>query len=106
MDEHRDPVSVFASRLARLWRLSRTLPDDHLVLLLEEELVKMASPVCREHLLKAVGKDGLTASRVRLETWIRRLVWAKASLMEGGGPPGDMPDRVGSAIGDLFRART
>lgn len=99
----RDPVSIFASRLARLWRLSEILPEGHSVLSMEEELVRMASSVCREHLLKSSGVAGLTRERAALEFWIRRLVWAKAALMEGG-PPGEMPDKVGDAIGSLFRA--
>lgn len=105
MDERRDPVSVFASRLARLWCLSRALPEGHSLVLLEEELVKMASAVCREHILKTVGEGGVIASKNRLEVWIRRLVWAKASLLKNGEPPGDMPDQIGTAISDLLRAR-
>lgn len=106
VDEHRDPVSIFADRLARLWRLSGALPEGHHLIGLEEELVKMASAVCREHLLKTLGGCGLLSSKGRLEVWIRRLVWAKASLLRNGGNPGDMPDQIGTAIDDLFRARS
>jgi len=106
VDEHRDPVSIFANRLARLWRLSSTLPEGHHLIGLEEELVKMASAVCKEHLMKTLGWDGLLSSKDELEVWIRRTVWAKASLLKDGGPPGDIPDQIGSAISDLFRARS
>lgn len=89
------------NRLARLWYLSSRLPPKHQLVMVEQDLVEMASSILREDILKKMKYCDMIQSRSEIIEKMEFLINKKMKNLSGISST--CPDEIRSKLDNIFR---